>query len=267
MNQNLIFDTNPEDYTPTRKERKMSRKAQQRARANNVVQFDRGRQQQRGLELESIKPKTANQRKTFKLYGENKNLLLHGVPGSGKTFISLYLALDEILNQNSETLNKVVIIRSAQSSKGIGFLPGTAKQKMEVYETPYSTICSKLFDRGDAYQCLKNKGIIEFESTSFLRGTTIDDSIIIVDEVQNLLHSEWLTVLTRVGENSRLILCGDRRQDDLTSKRYNEESGIESLMKVCSKISSMSTIQFEVDDIVRSGFAKEVIMAMIECGM
>jgi phosphate starvation-inducible protein PhoH len=249
------FDVTEEDYRPTRKERKMSRKAL-RGKSNNVVHLH----QQNPLQLEYIKPKTENQRKTFREYSTGKNLLLHGVPGSGKTFISLYLALDELMNQNSK-LQKVVIIRSAQSSKGIGFLPGTAKQKMEVYETPYSSICSKLFERSDAYQLLKNKGIIEFESTSFLRGTTIDDAIIIIDEAQNLSYQELKTVLTRVGDNSKIVICGDVNQDDLTSARYNEESGLKSIMKIMDKIPSVSKVEFEIQDIVRSGFVKEFIIA------
>lgn len=253
MSQNA-FDTT--DNYPSRKERKQARKNRSKS---NVVQLN----QPKSLELDYIRPITENQKKTFNQFKQKKNLMLHGVPGSGKTFISLYLALNELLNVGSD-LKKVVIIRSAQSSKNIGFLPGTAKQKMEIYETPYNAICTKLFGRGDAYSLLKNKGVVEFESTSFLRGTTIDDAIIIIDEAQNLSYMELKTVLTRVGDNSRIVICGDVRQDDLTSERYSEESGLKSIMKILDRIPTMAKVEFEVEDIVRSGFVKEFIIAELQ---
>lgn len=252
--ENYSYQISEENTYPTRKQRKMTKKAQRAA--NNVVQL----KQPATLDLNSIRPKTDNQKKTFQLYQANKNLFLHGVPGSGKTFISLFLALKQLATPGCE-LKKVVIIRSAQSSKGIGFLPGTAKQKMEVYEAPYNGICSKLYDKPDAYNLLKNRGVIEFESTSFLRGTTIDDAIIIIDEAQNLSYQELKTVLTRVGDNSRVVICGDINQDDLTSARYNEESGLKMIMRILDKIPSMAKVEFEVQDIVRSGFVREFIIA------
>jgi len=215
------------------------------------------------LHLTQITPATENQRRSFEYYDDGKNLLLHGVPGSGKSFISLYLALEEVMEDLNKP-RKVVIIRSAQSSKAIGFLPGSAAQKMEVFEAPYISICAKLFKRGDAYGILKQKGIVEFESTSFLRGTTIDNAIIIVDEAQNLSYMELKTILTRVGEGSRVIVCGDINQDDLTSSRYNETSGLKAMLSILMKIPSIRKVEFEVDDIVRSGFVREFILAELQ---
>ena len=216
--------------------------------------------------LKNVYPMTDNQVCTFEAYSNEDNLFLHGCAGTGKTFISLYLALQEVFSERTER-TRIFIIRNAQSSKDIGFLPGTEKQKLEVYEAPYRAICSELFGRDDAYDILKQRRTIEFHSTSFLRGSTIDNAIIIVDEVQNQRYSEIRTVLTRTGECSRVILCGDTKQDDLTSERYKETSGLRDIMRVFEKMKNISTVQFTVDDIVRSGFVRDFIVAENQLGL
>jgi len=218
------------------------------------------------LELRDIGPITDNQVKTFQYYNENKNVFLLGCAGTGKTFLSLYLALKEILYQKTDK-RQIVIIRTAQPTKQIGFLPGDEATKMDVYEAPYRAICSELFNRDDAYEILKQKGVIVFAGTSFLRGCTINESIIIADEVQNCGYQELRTVLTRPGDKSKIILCGDTRQDDLTSKRYNEFSGIQDIMKVLGNVESMKTVIFDIDDIVRSNFVRDFIIAEYEAGI
>lgn len=218
------------------------------------------------LQLNDIGPITDNQVQTFRAYDRGDNLFLHGCAGTGKTFISMYLALREIQEKQSRR-RKLVIIRTAQSSKDIGFLPGSEKQKLEVYEAAYRAICAELFHRDDAYDILKQKGIIEFHSTSFLRGTTIDDAIILVDEVQNQRYVELRTVLTRTGDHSRIVLCGDTKQDDLTSERYKEASGLANMMRVFEHMGCMSTVEFEIDDIVRSGFVRDFIIAENQLGL
>ena len=218
------------------------------------------------LQLKDIGPITDNQVRTFRAYDQGDNLFLHGCAGTGKTFISMYLALREIQEKQSRR-RKLVIIRTAQSSKDIGFLPGSEKQKLEVYEAAYRAICAELFHRDDAYDILKQKGIIEFHSTSFLRGTTIDDAVILVDEVQNQRYVELRTVLTRTGDHSRVILCGDTKQDDLTSERFKESSGLSDMMRVFRYMGCMSTVEFEIDDIVRSGFVRDFIIAENQLGL
>lgn len=222
--------------------------------------------QQLNMDLKYIQPITDNQVRTFQQYERGDNIFLHGCAGTGKTFISIYLALKEIEAGRSKR-RKLVLIRSAQSSKDIGFLPGTEKQKLEVYEAPYKAICAELYNRDDAYEVLKQRGIIEFHSTSFLRGTTIEDAIIVIDECQNTNYVELRTVLTRTGDKSRVILCGDTKQDDLTSERYKEKSGLSDMMRVFSRMEGMSTVQFTVDDIVRSGFVRDFIIAENELGL
>jgi phosphate starvation-inducible protein PhoH len=222
--------------------------------------------QQLHFNLKPIHPITDNQVRTFEAYQDDENIFLHGCAGTGKTFISMYLALRDIESGKSAT-RKLVIIRAAQSTKDIGFLPGSEKQKLEVYEAPYKAICAQLYHRDDAYEVLKQKGIIEFHSTSYLRGTTIDDSIILIDECQNMRYTELRTVLTRTGDNSRIILCGDTKQDDLTSERYKESSGLQDMMRVFERMGDMTVIQFEIDDIVRSGFVKSFIVAEYGLGL
>jgi phosphate starvation-inducible protein PhoH len=239
-------------------------KRQQRLTEKGLMKFPT--LQQLHFNIKYIKPITENQVKTFQDYEQGDNLFLHGCAGTGKTFISMYLALKEIENCQS-TLRKLVLVRTAQSSKDIGFLPGDEKRKLEVYEAPYKAICSELYHRDDAYEILKQKGIIEFHSTSFLRGTTIDDSIILIDEAQNCRYQEIRTVLTRTGEHSRVIICGDTKQDDLTSERYKEASGLSDMMRVFNHMGNITTIQFGVDDIVRSGFVRDFIIAENALGL
>jgi phosphate starvation-inducible protein PhoH len=239
-------------------------KRQQRLSEKGVIKFPTIHQLH--FELKYIQPITDNQVRTFQAYDKGENLFLHGCAGTGKTFISLYLALKEIENGRSSR-RKLVIIRTAQSSKDIGFLPGSEKQKLEVYEAPYKAICAELYHRDDAYDVLKLKGIIEFHGTSFLRGTTIDDAIIMIDECQNQRYQELRTVLTRTGDKSRVILCGDTKQDDLTSERYKEASGLVDMMRVFNRMGDMTAIQFDIDDIVRSGFVRDFIIAENELGL
>ena len=239
-------------------------KRQQRLSEKGLIKFPSI--QQLHFELNYIQPITDNQVKTFNAFEQGDNLFLHGCAGTGKTFISIYLALKEIQNGKSRR-RRLIIIRTAQSSKDIGFLPGTEKQKLEVYEAPYKAICAELYHRDDAYDILKQKGIIEFHSTSYLRGTTINDAVILVDEVQNQRYVELRTVLTRTGDHSRIILCGDTKQDDLTSDRYKEASGLKDIMRVFNYMDSMTTVQFEIDDIVRSGFVRDFIVAENQLGL
>lgn len=234
----------------TKRQRKLAQKAELK-----VINM-----RSHNLDLDNVSPMTENQELVFKFYEENYNLFLKGCAGTGKTYISLYLAFNEILNTRSP-YKRIVIIRNAQASKNIGFLPGNEKQKMEVFKAPYKKHCAELFNRGDAYDILEHHGLIQFESTSFLRGTTIDDAIIILDEAQNLVYQELRTVLTRAGGNSRVIICGDTKQDDITSERYRELSGLTDIIRVLDSMPSVKTIEFEIEDIVRSGFVREFLEA------
>lgn len=218
------------------------------------------------FKLTEISPLTENQKLAFIHNEAKQNLLMVGTAGTGKTFIACSFALQDLLESRCR---KIIIIRSSVSTRDQGFLPGTLQEKMSLYETPYRDIfCELSSGRRDVYDLLKKKEYLEFMSTSYLRGTTFEDSIIIVDEIQNCVDHEINSILTRVGKGSRVILCGDSRQDDLkVVGKKNQISGIENIISVANVMKSFSTITFSVDDIVRSGFVKEYILARIQLNL
>ena len=202
-----------------------------------------------GLELAEIEPLTRNQLRAFE---SDKNLVLHGCAGTGKTFISCYLAFDDMIKNQYE---KLVIIRSAVPTRDIGFLPGTEKEKSSVYEEPYYDISIDLFERGDAYQILKTKRLVHFMTTSYIRGITLRDAVILIDECQNMSFHELDSIITIFGENCRVIFCGDFSQSDL------KQNGMKEFFEILASMNRFDFIEFGVEDIVRSGFVKEYIIA------
>ena len=216
--------------------------------------------------LRRIQPMTESQQDVFNAFEEGYNLVLCGSAGTGKTYISLYLALSELIKRekaSKDSPKKIIIIRSTVSSRDVGFLPGTLKEKMAVYEDPYRGVFAELFGRGDAFEILKAKGIVEFCSTSFLRGTTINDAFIILDEFQNCSEQELSTVITRVGKNSKVFFCGDWSQNDLIKSKW-DVSGLPYFMKIIEKMQEFDIIEFGIEDIVRSGIVKSFIIAKSE---
>lgn len=201
------------------------------------------------FDLQQIEPLTKSQLEAFE---SNKHLMLHGCAGTGKTFISLYLALDDLQKEEYE---KIVIVRSAVPTREMGFLPGTEEEKSRVYESPYVGILQDLFSRGDnPYGQLKQKGVISFLTTSYIRGTTFTNSVIIVDECQNMSFHELDSIITRVGQNCRIIFCGDFFQSDLRN------SGIKDFMCILKKMNEFTFIEFGISDIVRSDFVKNYLI-------
>ena len=220
---------------------------------------------QNNLSVKCVAPKTENQAITFSAFAEEKHLFLHGSAGTGKTFISMYLALRELEYANSPH-KKIFLVRSTVPTRDMGFLPGNSKEKTKVYEQPYYAICAELYERGDAYEILKQKNLIEFMTTSFIRGTTLSNCIVIVDESQNLDWMELNSIITRAGENSRFIFCGDFKQDDLTSTRYKEESGIVKFKGVIEQMPDFHMTEFTRDDICRSELVRNYIIACENLG-
>lgn len=213
--------------------------------------------------LKTFQPLTNNQRLFYEAYKRGDYFVaLHGVAGTGKTFIAVYKALEEVL-EKSNPFNKIIIVRSAVQSREMGHLPGDIDEKLDIYQQPYRQICHTLFDRKDAYDRLSEQGHIEFISTSFIRGMSFDDAIIIVDEMQNMTFEEIDTVMTRVGYRSKIIWCGDYRQTDL-NKRKTDVSGILKFFDIAHHMAAFTRIEFEVNDIVRSSLVKDYILAKLK---
>lgn len=217
--------------------------------------------------MRDIEPLTDNQETLFESYKSNKNIVAYGCAGTGKTFITLYNALLDVLDERTP-YEKIYIVRSLVATREIGFLPGDHEDKSSLYQIPYKNMVKYMFEMPDdasfemLYGNLKTQGTIGFWSTSFIRGTTLDKSIIIVDEFQNLNFHELDSIITRVGEDSKIMFCGDATQSDLI--KTNEKNGIIDFMRILRNMPSIDIIEFGVDDIVRSGLVKEYILAKME---
>ena len=213
--------------------------------------------------LLDIDPLTENQTRLFESYKEGKNIIAYGAAGTGKTFITLYNAVRDVLDPNTP-YERVYLVRSLVATREIGFLPGTHEDKADIYQIPYKNMVKYMFQMpSDAdfemlYGNLKNQETIRFWSTSFLRGATLDNAIIIVDEFQNLNFHELDSIVTRAGENTKIMMCGDATQSDLV--KTSEKNGIVDFMKILQLMPSFDIIEFGLDDIIRSGLVKEYLM-------
>ena len=218
----------------------------------------------------SVQPITDNQKLMVKEYDAGKHLFTYGCAGTGKTFMALYLALRDVLNEDTP-YDKVYIVRSLVATREIGFLPGTHEDKADIYQIQYKNMVKYMFEMPDdnsfemLYENLKNQETISFWSTSFLRGTTLDNAIVIVDECQNLHFHELDTIMTRVGQDSKIVFCGDVNQSDLV--KTNERTGIVDFQRILQTMDEFSMIEFGIEDIVRSGIIKSYIIAKINLGI
>ena len=221
-------------------------------------------------QLTNIKPVTDSQKQVFNTWKEGKNQFLFGCAGTGKTFISVYLALQDVL-KNDTPFDKVVVVRSLIPTREIGFLPGDEEDKAALYQVPYSNMMQFMFEQPNEqafsmlYDRLKAQGSFYFLSTSFLRGLTFDNSIIIVDECQNLNFHELDTIITRVGQDSKIVFCGDFGQTDLT--RTNERNGLMNFLQILQEMKEFNCVEFDIGDIVRSGFVRNYLIQKTKLGM
>jgi phosphate starvation-inducible protein PhoH len=235
---------------------------QQALEANGAAQHDGPKRKHwNAKDLKLIKPITSTQEDLYHAWYNGKHIVAHGVAGSGKTFVSLYLAFQAVLEQNTQ--KKIIIVRSAVPTRDLGFLPGDLEEKIALYETPYHDMCYELFEKPSTYDDMKDAGLIQFMPTSFIRGLTWDNAVIIIDEFQNMNWMEFDSVITRVGENSRVFVCGDH----LYQRDLKEKSCVSNVLDVCKNLKDWATIEFSVNDIVRSGFVKNWIMCRTKLGI
>ena len=214
--------------------------------------------------MRKIEPLTQNQEELFRCYKNDQNLVAYGCAGTGKTFITLYNALRDVLDEKTP-YEKIYLVRSLVATREIGFLPGDHEDKSSLYQIPYKNMVKYMFEMPTdsdfemLYGNLKTQETISFWSTSFIRGTTLDNAIVIIDECQNLNFHELDSIITRIGENSKIIFCGDATQTDLT-KTY-EKNGILDFKKILHSMNEFDIVEFGLDDIVRSGLVKSYLIA------
>ena len=221
-------------------------------------------------DLVKIEPVTDNQKVVFDSYKKGKNQFLYGCAGTGKTFITLYLAMQEVL-RNDTPYDRVGMVRSLIPTREIGFLPGDEEDKAALYQVPYSNMVQFMFKQPNEqafsmlYDRIKSQGSFYFLSTSFLRGLTFDNSIIIVDECQNLNFHELDTIVTRVGQDSKIMFCGDFMQTDLS--KVNERNGLHDFLRILEEMEEFNCLEFNIGDIVRSGFVRNYLIQKTKLGM
>ena len=249
--------------------KKASRKNEIKFLEESLVQNGSARRHQKRKkwsthDLKTIKPLTPSQQDLFHAFYENDHICAHGTAGTGKTYLAFYLALNEILNPKTPQ-DRIIVVRSVVPTREVGFLPGDLNEKVAVYESPYKDICAELVGRPSTYDDMKESGLIQFMPTSFIRGLTWDNAMVVVDECQNMSFHEINSIVTRLGQNSRIIFTGDTSQTDLRPV----ECGMKKLLEVVGNIQTFETVAFTYHDIVRSDIVRSWIMAteQLEMGL
>jgi len=246
----------------------MSKKLQQK---QGMSRAEKRRLPINGSMLAEVTPLTPNQERIFKAWDEGKHMFIYGSAGTGKTFTALYNALKDTL-KDDPTYDQIYLVRSLVATREIGFLPGDLEDKTSMWQIPYKNMVKYMFELGSdeefdvLYSALRTQETIKFWSTSFLRGTTLDDSVIIIDEMQNLNFHELDSIITRVGEGSRIIFCGDGKQSDL--RRQDEKGGIYDFMQILERMpDDFELIEMTTDDIVRSGLVRNYLVTKDAMGL
>ena len=250
--------------SPTRRTKKRQRNNNKRYNGTKVIKSKEKFGLRGNLTPSKFTPQTAAQLDALESFNEGFHLGLCGFAGTGKTYTALHISFQSIM---AGSYDKVVIVRSLAQTRDVGFLPGDVKEKAEEFEAPYRGICSEIFGRDDAYTIAVKERNLQFVTTSFLRGITINNAVVVVDEPQNMTFRELDTVITRIGQNCRIIFAGDVHQDDITDEKKREYSGFRDFLKIIETVDMFEFIDFTVDDIIRSGLVKSYIIAKHKLGM
>jgi phosphate starvation-inducible PhoH-like protein len=259
-----ILGDNPEPVSEVRVEEEVEQEQQTQEGSASMAKTARGHNNNYNkggnklgkMHIKQIKPMSFTQEEVFKSFMGGNNLMLHGIAGTGKSFVALYLALKEI-ERYQQYYDKIVIVRSGVPSRDLGYLPGALEEKAAVYEDPYVQIVNKLYERGDGYEILKAHGKLEFVTTSFLRGITFERCVVVVDEIQNMNYGELSTIITRMGDNTKIVFCGDYRQTDLF--RSKEREGLVHFLNIVERMGEFSFHEFNRNDIVRGKLVKSFL--------
>jgi phosphate starvation-inducible PhoH-like protein len=208
----------------------------------------------------NVTPKSPNQREYMEAVEKHDMTFATGPGGTGKTYLAVAMAVSALLTKQ---VDRIILARPAvEAGERLGFLPGTLQQKIDPYMRPLYDALYDMLD-ADKLERFLEKGIVEVAPLAFMRGRTLNDSFVILDEAQNTTSEQMKMFLTRLGFNSKAVVTGDVTQIDLPAGR---KSGLVEALEVTSRIDGIAFIKFDERDVVRHNLVQQIIKAYEEFG-
>ena len=208
-----------------------------------------------GVNGKIIKAKTTNLKKLVKESEKKDMVFAIGPAGTGKTYTSVALAVKALKEKN---VKRIILTRPAvEAGESLGFLPGDLKEKLDPYLQPLYDALRDMIPH-ERLENFIEKRVIEVAPLAFMRGRTLDDAFVILDEAQNTTHSQMKMFLTRMGMNAKFIITGDPSQIDLPK---NQQSGLQEAMKILRNVEEIGFIHLNESDVVRHPIVKKIILA------
>jgi phosphate starvation-inducible PhoH-like protein len=209
----------------------------------------------------SVTPKSSNQKLNMEEIEKHDMTFAVGPGGSGKTYLAVAMAVSALLTKQ---VDRIILARPAvEAGERLGFLPGTLQQKIDPYMRPLYDALYDMLD-ADKLERFLEKGIVEVAPLAFMRGRTLNDSFVILDEAQNTTSEQMKMFLTRLGFNSKAVITGDITQIDLPTGR---RSGLVEALEVVGRIPGIAFITFNERDVVRHNLVQQIIKAYDEFGV